>query len=112
MILALQPLCLVLSKYLIAFVVESNVVAFVGKQRCDPADGDTAVSAMSAERIDLQELLTIPLGHEVLRRDIIIVGECVGDSRSALVGQCQVVDIRTPWRRCVLQSNRPHSGCP
>ena len=64
-------------------------------QRGDAADGDATVGTLFAVGLDLQVALAITLRGKVLRRDVVELGEQVGDCLGTLIGEDEVGFVRT-----------------
>src|ERR1700693_1770067 len=63
------------------------------QQRRDALDRNAAIGTLRAVGRDLEELLAIALGHQVLRRHHVDVGQYHGDRFGAAIRQRQVVDV-------------------
>src|SRR5829696_4132295 len=64
------------------------------QQRRYPAHRDAAVFPARTIRLHFQVLLAITLRHQILRRNLILASQNVGDRFRASIGQRQVILIR------------------
>lgn len=68
-------------------------------QRSHATDGDAAVELLRPIGVDLQEPLAVTLGGQVCRRDVVDVGQDVGDGLGAFVLKHEVRFVRADGQR-------------
>src|SRR5690606_15910737 len=75
------------------------------QQRCDAPYGDAAVLPLGLLRVDLQELLAVSLGDEILGRYIELLGEDGGDLLGPAIRQEHVVLLGADGIRVTLDQD-------